>query len=46
MVCFVEHYQIPTRRIEQAFDTRRALEGVDARNQPVVFGESIWSCGR
>lgn len=38
---FVKHHQIPAWRIQQALDTGRALQGVDAGNQPVVFGEGI-----
>ena len=38
---FVENHQIPTRRIQQALDARRALQGVDAGDQSVVLGESV-----
>jgi len=41
MVRFVEYHQIPAWRVQQAFDSCRALEGVDARDQPVVLSESI-----
>jgi len=41
VVGFVEHHQIPTRRIQQTLDTRRALQGVDAGDQAVVLGEGI-----
>ena len=38
---FIEHHQIPMRRIQQALDTGRALLCVDAGDQPVVLGEGI-----
>lgn len=38
---FVEHYQIPSRRIQQPLDTRWALQRVDAGDQSVVFGKGI-----
>ena len=38
---FVEHHQIPPRRVQQALDARRPLQRVDAGDQPVMLGEGV-----
>ena len=41
VVRLVEDHEIPRRRFEQPLDARRALERVDAGDEPVVLGEGV-----
>ncbi len=41
MMGFVEHHQVPARCVQQTLDSSRTLQGVDAGDQAVVFGERV-----
>ncbi|SLX14949.1 Uncharacterised protein [Klebsiella variicola] len=41
MMSLIKNHQIPPRSIQQAFNTRRTFECIDARNQSIVLGKCI-----
>src|SRR5262249_28278584 len=41
MMRFIENHEIPTGRFQEALYPRRALQGIDARNQAVVLREGV-----
>ena len=41
MMGFIKNHQVPSRCIKEPLDTRRALQCVDAGNQPIMLCERV-----
>ena len=41
MLGFIKNHQIPSRCVQEPFDTCRTFQRIDAGNQPIMFSKGV-----